>query len=108
MDFLQGQLPRALAHGVGAYAGEMLGKKMLPSLASGTFGKYAIIAAGCYLGSVAYQKISSDGDLDWQVKTDTVAAAIGATAGCLYADDTPVSIIGGAIAGDLVGSYFGY
>ena len=108
MDFLQGQLPRALAHGVGAYAGEMVGQKAMPQFASGTIGKYAFIAAGCYVGSIAYQKITSDGDLDWQVKTDTIAAAIGSTVGCIYGGDNAAYIIGGAIAGDLAGSYFGY
>jgi hypothetical protein len=108
MSFFKDQLPRAVAHGVGAAVGVMAAP-MIPVV-----GDYpmVVVAGGVYLGNIAYIKYSTDGDIDWTLdgKGDTIAAMVGAI-GMLYLGvlgDPRLSAAAGAVAGDIVASYLGY
>lgn len=104
MSFLKDQLPRAVAHAAGAAAGIMAGQYIPVA------GEYGGVALGVYLGNIAYVKFSTDGDIDWTIRGDTIAAAAGAI-GVLYLGLLGNPMLGaaaGAVAGDVVASYLGY
>lgn len=103
--FLTDQLPRAIAHGVGALVG-----MMIPQYLSLPVGQPITIPIGVYLGAIAYVKYSNDGDIDWTPKTDTMAAAAGAVLAMYYPllGSEMISVPAGAIIGDVLASYLGY
>lgn len=108
MAFLQDQMPRALAHGLGAAAG-VTAAGYIPLIPSG-YALFAGAALGAYVGNIAYTKFSTDGDIDWQFHGDTMGASAGAIAS-LYLGLTgnPMLAAGaGALVGDIVASYLGY
>lgn len=103
--FLSDQLPRAIAHGVGGLVG-----LMLPEYINLPVPPMVLIPVGVYLGAIAYVKYSNDGDIDWNPKPDTMAAAAGALAALYFPviGSAMISVPAGAIAGDLIASQLGY
>lgn len=97
MEFVSAQVPRGIAHAVGATAGLMV---------SGTGGVSPLpapvnIGAGTYLGSYLYDYATSDGGASFMIRQDTIGAMAGAVAGLYF------PVLGGAMFSVPAGAFFG-
>lgn len=102
MDFLKDQLPLAVAHGAGAYAGYMLGERFKASVPEAI-----TIASGVYVGCYAYNYATSEGSASYSIRQDTMGSMAGAVAGFYFPflGDKGLSVATGAVIGDIVASY---